>query len=438
MREVIILNKVVFDNGLTLFYKQLSGTHSISFDLFVKAGVRYEKIKQNGISNLLGNLHYRGINGFEQKQLFYKMESIGSSLEIFTYKDFIRFSMKIHPKYYVECTEIFKSIFNTYYWDEELLEKEKKTILEQIEEENQYVNIDKISSTKIYGNSPLSWPIKGSYETINNIQVKHIVDFKKQIFNKDGLILCVSGPINEKHLAFIKRVFSEVVLSERVIKSKNIIPSDFRKRKRNIFWVSYNWDYIDVDISFDVPFVKKDAKYLDILNSILGEGIGSKLQAVLREEFAIASNVKSFIEKYDDLNVLHIQYSVEKNNFVLCFQQVINLLKQIKTNIKNSDIETSLPFYRENLEFLFDDPKKYNFYNAYNMFILGNDNELVGMVESTELMQLANKIFLPSNACVVCLGDGTGIDRHKIQGILNELINTGDINTGDGSVIDAE
>ena len=83
------MNKIVLNNGLTFLYEQLSGTHSFSFDLFVKAGVRYEKIKQNGISNLLGNLHYRGINGFEQKQLFHKMESIGSSVEIFTYKDFI-------------------------------------------------------------------------------------------------------------------------------------------------------------------------------------------------------------------------------------------------------------------------------------------------------------------------------------------------------------
>ena len=118
------MNKLVLSNGLTVLYKQLLGTHSFSFDLFVKAGVRYETINQKGISNLLGNLHYRGINGFEQKQLFHKMESIGSSIEIFTYKDFIRFSMKVHPSYYRDCAEIFKSILDTYYWDEELLEKE--------------------------------------------------------------------------------------------------------------------------------------------------------------------------------------------------------------------------------------------------------------------------------------------------------------------------
>ena len=421
MCEVIYLKKIVLNNGLTLFYKELLGTHSISFDLFVKAGVRYEKIKQNGISNLLGTLHYRGIKGFEQKQLFYKMESIGSSLEIFTYKDFMRFSMKVHPNYYVECAEIFKNILDTYYWDKELLEKEKNTIFEQIEEENQYINIDKISSTKIHGNSPLSWSIKGNYETINNIQIKHIINFKKQIFNKTGLIFCISGPISEKHLAFIKDFFSDVVLSECVTESKNIIPPNFGKRKNNIYWINYDWDYIDVNISFDVSLEKKDTQNLDILNSILGEGIGSKLQAVLREELSIVPNIKSFIEKYDKFNVLHIQYSVEKNNFIMCFQQVINSLKQIKANINNSDIETSLPFYRENLEFLLDDPKKYNFYNAYNIFVLDNDSNFDRMVDSTELMQLANKIFFSSNACIVCLGDGTEINKHEIQAILKEL-----------------
>lgn len=413
---------MVLSNGLIVLYKQLLGTHSFSFDLFVKAGVRYETITQNGISNLLGNLHYRGINGFEQKQLFHKMESIGSSIEIFTYKDFIRFSMKVHPNYYTECAQIFKSVLDTYYWDEELLDKEKKTTLEQIDEESQYVRLDKIVSTKIHGNSPLSWPIKGSYDAINNIKVKHIINFKKQVFNKEGLILCVSGPIKDNHLEFIKKIFSTVVLSDTAIESKNIVPTNFGERKQNIFWDNYQWDYIDVDISFDVSFDKKENTNLDILNCILGEGIGSKLQTVLREELAIASNIKSFIEKYDEFGILHIQYSVEKSKFLMCFRCVINILKQMKTNIGTSEIETSLPFYRENLEFLFDDPQKYNFYNAYNRFILCNECNFDVKVTPKELMLLARKIFVPTNASIICLGDDTGIDKKEIQIVLNELI----------------
>ena len=107
----------------------------------------------------------------------------------------------------------------------------------------------------------------------------------------------------------------------------------------------------------------------------------------------------------------------------MCLQCVINILKQMKTNISISEIETSLPFYRENLEFLLDDPQKYNFYNAYNTFILCNECNFNGMVTPEELMFLATKIFIPTNASIICLGDDAGIDKKEIQIILNELKN---------------
>ena len=45
------------------------------------------------------------------------------------------------------------------------------------------------------------------------------------------------------------------------------------------------------------------------------------------------------------------------------------------------------------------------------------------MVTPEELMFLATKIFIPTNASIICLGDDAGIDKKEIQIILNELKN---------------
>ena len=420
---MILLDNIVLNNGLKIFYKQLDNTHSMSFDFFVKTGVRYESRNENGISNLLGALHYRGINGYDQKQLFYKMETIGSSIQIFTYKDFMRFSMKIHPNYYKECIDIFKNIFVTYYWDEETLEKEKKTILKQIDEENRYVDIDKIVSENYYGESGLSLPIKGCYDTINQITVNQISDFKKHVFNRDSIAFYFSGPIRKEHIEYIKTSFSDVYFLDETIVAQNIIPKNFCNRVQNLFWDYNKWDYVDVDISFDVSIKKKEIMYLDILNCILGEGIGSKLQNVLREKLSLVFDIKSFIEKYDLFNVLHIQYSVKKSDFMLSFQTVLNVLCAMKREITDFDIDASLPFYRENLEFLFDDPQKYNFYYAYNSFILNNSSDICVSVLPKDIMDLAKKIFKKTNVVVTCLGDDSKVAKKELQRMLDELEN---------------
>lgn len=412
------MDKIVLNNGLKVFYKELSGTHSMSFDLFIKTGVRYESKNENGISNLLGNLHYRHINGYNQEQLFHKVESMGSNIQIFTYKDFMKISMKAHPVYYKECVDLFRNLFETFDWDEDVLQKEKQTILKQIEEENQYVDINEIAAKNYYGESPLSLPIKGSRDTINDLSLCQIRNFKKITLNNSDIAFFYSGPIKKEHLDYLKMRLSNVFLLDDKKSSKNIVPADFGKRSQGLFWSFYEWDYIDVDISFDVSIDENECFYLNILNCILGEGIGSKLQVVLREKLSIVFNVRSFVEKYDVFNVLHIQYSVDKNDFVFVFKTVLNILNEMKKNISNFEIESSLPFYKENIDFLLDDPQKYNFYYAYNSFILKHSLDTSTFVSPSDIIYLSQKIFTRNNIVITCLGDDSKINKKNLQEML--------------------
>ena len=432
------MNEIVLNNGLKFFYKALPGTHSLSFDFFIKIGVRYESKHENGISNLLGNLHYRYINGYNQEQLFHKIESMGSNLQIFTYKDFMRISIKTHPNYYKECIDLLKSLFETFRWDKDIIQKEKKTILKQIEEESQYVDINKIAAKNYYGESALASSIKGDCSTINNLTVEQISDFKKCFFNKNGTAFFFSGPIEKFHVDYIKEILSDVFLFDNMFRSREIIPTNFGKRPQNLFWSFYEWDYIDVDISFDITINEKEFLYLDVLNCILGEGIGSKLQIILREKLSLIFDIKSFVEKYDVFNVLHIQYSVNKNDFIIVFKTVLNVLNEMKNKISDCEIASSLPFYKENLDFLLDEPQKYNFYYAYNTFILKHSLNIEQVVLPSDIITLAKKIFISNNIVVTCLGDDSRINKKKLQEMLFQLDEDNQGQSGDGSVIDTK
>lgn len=412
------MNKTILNNCLTFFYDTLN-THSVSFDLFVKSGIGYEKSGQEGISNLLANMHYRGLDGYVQKQLFYKMESIGSSLEIYAYKDFMKFSMKAHPKYYAECTDIIKAVFNTYYWNEELLEKEKKSVINKIFEEEQYIDINEFARNNIFGNMSFTYPIHGNSETICDITLDMLSNFKRKLFSKNNIIMCVSGALTEESLNFIESSLSTFVLADETNERNSILPKDYCKRKVNIFCEERDWECYDVDLSFDIPLYYKNTPVIDVLNCILGEGIGSRLQILLREENAIVFNIKTFIEKYEEFNVLHIQYSVQEHNFSNSLDLILNELNQMKCEIKMSEIETALPFFMENSEFLLDDPKKYNFNYAYNNFILNKSQDVSFDIQPDDITALAKKIFVSSNMTLTYIGKLS--NSQKIKHIVEKI-----------------
>lgn len=153
------MNEFCLSNVIKVFYIALPNTHSISIGLYIKVGSMYENHSNNGITHLLEHLHFRRLGNMNQDQLYTKMESIGSTLRAATYKDFVRFYMKIRPKFLKESVSIFQELLSYYEWEEEDLEKEKEVVLCQLEEKNSYISIEPFVQKTVWKDSSLSLPI---------------------------------------------------------------------------------------------------------------------------------------------------------------------------------------------------------------------------------------------------------------------------------------
>lgn len=418
------MKEIILKNGLKIICDILPNTHSISVDLCVRAGVKYESVEENGITHLLEHLHFRELNNFSQRQLYYHMESIGSTLRATTYKDFLRFYMKIRPMYFEKCIMLFEEILTTYSWSDEALEKERAVVMNQINENDGY-NIDSIISKALFGCGSLSLEIMGERRSILHMNSKHISTYKRKIFNKNNMALFISGAINDNHMNLIEEKLENIEIAEGVKLSNNQTPINFCNRSPDIILVNNQWNYIDVDISFDINFINATSDEIDILNCILGEGVGSKLQCSIREESNFTSTIGSWIEKYEELAIIHIRFSVDKKLFYDCLSEVICVLNEMKTNLTSKDLDVSLPFYTENNKFFLDDPEETNFNNLYNYFVLDKKLNMNSLVKSSQalnkLMNVAKCVFKTNNMSVAVLGNCTNITKSKINKILLKL-----------------
>lgn len=109
-----ISEKLKLKNGLEVWVSRLPNTHSVTVDLFVRSGVAYETSDKLGITHLLEHLIFRELQGFSQRELYFFMESLGTTLKAVTYRDFLRFYLKVLPENAVNVTKIFKSILQTH------------------------------------------------------------------------------------------------------------------------------------------------------------------------------------------------------------------------------------------------------------------------------------------------------------------------------------
>ena len=411
------MQKLTLSNGINLIIEQMPNTHSITVGLYIKSGRRYEQ-DNFGITHLLEHLHFRQLGGMSQNELYYNMESIGSTLRATTYYDFLRFSMKIRPMYLDKCIDIFKEIISADSWTNESFNKEKEVVKNQIYESNYKNSENAVIRESIFGNFDLSDGIMGSLESVNAITLPDIISYKKRVFNSNNLAFCITGNISDKDIEFLSLQLSALKIPTGE-KEKPIKPKLLYKRNPNIVFDHNNWDITDVNISFDIDYDKCSIEELQILNCILGEGVGSWLQKNIRENLNYTSDIFSETELYEDFALLNIKFSVRKENFFDCLSQVFKTVSDLKYKISKADLDVSLPFYTENLEFLQDDTEQMNFNIAYNDFVLNKKFKAASIKNDKEsilrLINVAKSIFTSENMSVIVFGNCNRLTKKSIK-----------------------
>lgn len=413
-------------NSIKMLVESMPNTHSITVGLYIRGGTRYENPLNNGICHLLEHIHFRELKNTSQRELYYQTESIGSTLRASTYYDFIHFSMKVRPCYLKNCIDIFEKILSTFSWSEDSFMQEKEVVINQILEKDYYNTQNCVTRNAVFGNSSLSFPIMGDENIVDGISLDELIDYKKHLFNGNNIVLCVTGAFENDDLEYIKNKIGTVELPDG---KELVLDKDKKFLKRNYPIVVFDADsdnYLDVRISFNIDYNSVNINDLKILNCILGEGVGSRLQQSIREELHYTSDICSEIEAYEDFAVIHIDFSVQKSRFSDCFISVLNVVSSMKTDINSKDLDVTLPFYTENNSFLLDDTEQMNFEIGYNSFILKH-NKRTYMKNNAESIQIlsrtAEKVFTPENASVVIFGNCKGITKKSVKENIKKYLN---------------
>lgn len=419
------MKREILSNGMKILYNQMTNTHSVTIGLYVKAGSAYEESRQNGITHLLEHLHFRRLGELSQNELYYRMESIGSTLRASTYRDFLKFSMKIAPEYIPDCIYIFKKLICTDKWDIDSLEKEKEVVINQINEKNEYVSIESLVRKTVFAGSALSNDIMGSEESVKHLTLVEITEYKKKIFNKNNMIFCVTGNFNETDKNLIQDELGGLNIPDGREITGIVLPSKFKKRGPTVVFKSHPSKLLDVNLSFDITYNEDDFTEINLLNCIIGEGVGSRLQTRIREELLYTSDILSYLEIYSKFCVLNIEFSIISDLLNDCLTDIVDILNLIKRNITKRDLDVSLPFYTTNSVFNEDDTEQMNFILAYYSFILGiNYYELHSdSIKETidDLHSIAREVFIPGNACIAVMGETDRISKNMIKKILLKL-----------------
>ena len=420
-------NSLILNNKIETIFCDNTALNSINIGFYFKCGIIYETLKNNGISHLVEHLFFRNLDGISQEDLYFKMESIGTTLRAKTYSNFICFDMTIAQKHFEPAVEIMLKLLNDFEWTDKNLKDELSVVKKQIE----FASNESFSflvNNNYFKGTKLSKSIMGTINSLCNLTVTEVNAWKKTFFNPNNVCCVLTGGFSQQNLEFFLEKLNSVKSSKTIVpKRKTTMPRDFCNRNNNSdIIVETEWEISDVSITFDID-ASIDICCVNILSSILGEGVGSKLSIMLREKMALTDEIYSKVELFPDVSRLTIEFSVYNRDIEKSLNLLFDEIIKFKNNITQNDLLSAIVFFTDNQEFIFDSPRECNFFYGWNNFVLQKREDIYHNIQEyksvtiDKLADISNQLFVSKNMIVTVTNNQSVYDEDKLRALIGTI-----------------
>lgn len=292
-----MFSKTTLKNGLTLITIPLPNLDSVTTMIAVGAGSRYETKKINGISHFLEHMFFKGSRKYPTaEQIATLVDGIGAVNNAGTSKEYTFYWIKSAAKHLELASDILSSMLKEPLLQEEEIAKEKGVIVEEMRmnKDNPQRYIWDLYEILQFGDQPLGWKIIGSEETVNSLSRKDFINYLGSLYSPKNMALIFAGKLPNN----IEQIAQKYYLDLPDYKSHKFV--SFKKGKQtgpkvDVFYKNTDQVHLVLGVESFNRYDKK--KYAaQVLATILGEGMSSRLFIQVRERRGLAYHVSTYFD----------------------------------------------------------------------------------------------------------------------------------------------
>jgi predicted Zn-dependent peptidase len=401
-------------NGLRVIFVDTKTFPTLTTLLLVGAGSRYENKKNNGIAHFFEHMAFKGSQKYPNSFVISStVEGFGGVFNAFTSKDHTGYWIKATTEHFETMIDVIADMVQKPKLLPEEIEREKGVIKEEINmyEDTPQRKVGEIFENLVYPDHPLGFDIAGTKETVQSFNRSTFVDYINSLYHPNNAVLVIAGGLGlSDYLELIDNKFSgwkegKKLMFEKIKESqaKPQMLIKYKKTEQAHFVLGYR--------SFGF---NDERKYvLNLLATILGGGMSSRLFIQVRERRGLCYYISSGSESYDDCGSFITQAGVTNNleKVKLAVRTVLEEHEKIKSgDIKSEELLKAKEMIKGRLMLSMEDSMNIaSFYGTKK--ILQNKiispEEIIAKIESVtaqEIANLAKEIFIPKNLNFALIG----------------------------------
>lgn len=331
-----LYTKRTLPNGIRLISAPLVESQTATIIVMFGTGSRYETPQTNGMAHFLEHMFFKGTEKRPNAVDITKvLDGVGAEFNAFTSKDHTAYYVKVAHEHLPLAVDVVSDILLHSRFDEKELEKEKGVIVEEINmyEDNPMMHIHDIFEEEMYKGNSLGWHISGSRETVRATTRQDMVAYKEAHYRGDNTVIAVAGRIGPETEAHIEKAFAALP-GRAPAGGHNGKP----KFEFPLFAVDQNAPRVKLQhrpaeqaqVMLGFPsfsYFDEGEVVAQVLATILGGNMSSRLFVSVREERALAYMVRASASMYQDTGNFVIQSGLDK-------QRLHDALKVIRQELE--------------------------------------------------------------------------------------------------------
>ncbi len=314
-------------NGVRLIVKEMEGLLSVTMGILVGTGAAFERDDEDGISHFIEHMQFKGTPTRTAFELSDAFDALGAQVNAFTGKDLTCYYSKSTSDHAEEAFELLSDLFLNSTFPEEEMAREKGVVLEEInmdEDSPEDLCLDMLARAA-YGKQGYGRNILGPAANVKGFTRERLFAYKRERYRAENIVVSFAGncslalaeELTEKYFSAIESGFAQRekaigFFGESVFRQKSIEQAHF---------------------ALAFPTVaREDERFqaIQVMNTVLGGGMSSRLFQRVREELGLAYSVYSYTSHYAETGTLTVYAGVNPQKAEEAAEAVVSVIKKLK------------------------------------------------------------------------------------------------------------
>jgi predicted Zn-dependent peptidase len=307
--------KFTLDNGIRVLVSELPHTRSATITMYMATGARYEGERISGISHFIEHMLFKGtVKRPTAQDIAVAIEGIGGFFNASTSQELTNYWVKVAYQHFDIGLDVLSDMLGTPLFDANEIEKERRVIIEELREtfdtpdELVFFDLDAL----MWLPHPLGRDVAGTPESVSAITRHEMLDYLAQHYHSNNLVVSVAGYVRANEI--IPQLNAALAqLRPAPCEAFTHFENSQRATRWHVRYKKTEQAHVAVS-TWAYERNHPDRYAVSLLNTILGDGMSSRLFQEIREKRGLAYSVSSFGSSLDDCGYFGCYAAVEPKN----------------------------------------------------------------------------------------------------------------------------